>query len=118
MFYEKFEGICNARNIKPEMVMRSINLTPRAAEHWRNIPSRMPLPTTISKLETFFGVAPGYFTQDNATAKTSEAQQKEKPADVNEAAVSRIISMVYRISQLEKPDRVAVDAVIDALLYK
>lgn len=118
MFYEKFEGLCKARNINPETVMKSIGLTPRAADHWKNIPSRVPLPATISKLETFFGVAPGYFLKDSAAAEVNEAPPEEKPKAVSGDEVSGIVSLVYRISQLAKADRVAVEAVVDALLYK
>lgn len=74
-FYPKYVVLCNNRGVSPSKAAVDIGLSKTAAHGWKN--GSTPTDATKAKLEEYFGVAAGYFSEENEKAPTLSGEDSE-----------------------------------------
>ncbi len=76
MFYDKFKGLCDQKNVKPSRVALECGFSKGSVSHWKN-EGTVPQREILIKIAEYFSVSVDYLLG---------AEEKENPAaDSNEA---------------------------------
>ena len=67
-FYQKYIAQCNKKGVSPSRAAQDIGLKNSSVTGWKN--GSIPTDATKAKLEEYFWVEPGYFSEETEKAPT------------------------------------------------
>lgn len=96
MFWERFAELCSQYGVKPARVCKEIGVSYNSAANWK-ARGTTPNRDVLHKLEEYFNVGDGYFTQ-KAEPILDESRQRKTALDlvsqVPEEKLQRVIDFV------------------------